>query len=521
MSGEPDHPADGADGAQGPSDVVGASPTGPQTRSETTVLLARPANAERESSLTSSTQESDFPRLPPGESIARRFTILRFIAEGGMGTVYEANDVKLRSRVALKVIRGRIATDAPALERFRREVLLARRISHPNVCRVYELYDATTTAGVPIHFLTMELLEGETLSQRILRQGRLTTAEALPLVRQLCEGLTAAHAEGVIHRDFKSSNVMLVPRGRASGESTAPSTRVAITDFGIARAAQAGAEETGSGQLTGGAGLLGTPAYMAPEQVSGGEATPATDIYALGVVLYEIVTGKLPFTGATALAVATKRLNEAPPHPEATTPGLDARWSAALLRCLAREPERRFKSAMDILPELERHPRRWPRLASINGLVLAGALVALALVLFVTIPPLNPLRSTLPAANLAHEALPAAPSQLEPKVPVPPPAAPSGKRVAPPASVPPTARPKQALPRNAVSTGPPGTLVLNVRPWGEVFIDSKSHGEQVGRAEYELPPGTHQVEVKGPSSWGPKQILIESEKTFSQAVSLK
>jgi eukaryotic-like serine/threonine-protein kinase len=126
--------------------------------------------------------DADLPRLAPGEQLAGRFTVLRFVARGGMGEVYEANDPMLRTRVALKVLRGRITDDAAALERFRREVLLARRVGHPNVCHVYELYQATTTAGARIHFLTMEFLEGETLAARIARQGRLTTAEALSLV---------------------------------------------------------------------------------------------------------------------------------------------------------------------------------------------------------------------------------------------------------------------------------------------------------------------------------------------------
>ncbi|MGO8971271.1 MAG: protein kinase domain-containing protein [Myxococcaceae bacterium] len=323
-----------------------------------------------------SAEDADVPPLTPGELLGERFTILRFIAQGGMGAVYEASDVKLRSGVALKVIRGRIATDMTAMERFRREVLLARRVSHPNVCRVYELYDGKTATGLPIHFLTMELLEGETLSQRLARAGRLTTAEALPLVRQLCAGLAAAHAEGVIHRDFKSSNVMLVPRGEALGESTASSTRVVITDFGIALALQVRSQETASEPLTGGGGILGTPEYMAPEQVAGDAVTQASDIYALGVVLYEMVTGKLPFTGDTPLVAAAKRLKEAPPSPEATTPGLGRRWSTTVLRCLAREPERRFKSALDIVPELERPRRRWPRWASASAILVAAALAA-------------------------------------------------------------------------------------------------------------------------------------------------
>jgi tetratricopeptide (TPR) repeat protein/tRNA A-37 threonylcarbamoyl transferase component Bud32 len=292
-----------------------------------------------------------------GELLAGRFSVLRFIAKGGMGAVYEATDVLLRTHVALKIIRGRIATDATAMERFRREVLLARRISHANICRVYELYEATTARGIPIHFLTMELLEGESLARRLSRKGRMTTDEALPIVRQMCDGLDAAHAEGVIHRDFKSSNVMLVPRASTGGEKATESTRVVITDFGVARALHLATEEPEEGPLTG-RGILGTPEYMAPEQVTGGEVTPATDIYALGVVMYEMVTGKLPFAGDTPLAAAARRLDEPPPRPETTVPGLDKRWAVAIVRCLARQPERRFTNARDIIPALDRKPPR-------------------------------------------------------------------------------------------------------------------------------------------------------------------
>ena len=246
MSGESKLMTDGADHPEAAGEPPGPEASPDRTPDDSTVGMASSAESVPESS-----GEADVPRLKSGELLAGRFTILRFIARGGMGAVYEANDVMLRSRVALKVIRGRIATDAAAMERFRREVLLARRVSHPNICRVYELYQATTATGGPIHFLTMELLEGETLSQRISRQGRLTTDEALPLTQQLCWGLAAAHAAGVIHRDFKSSNVILVPGDKASGESTDASIRVVITDFGIARAVQLGAEQTTRDQLTG------------------------------------------------------------------------------------------------------------------------------------------------------------------------------------------------------------------------------------------------------------------------------
>ena len=304
--------------------------------------------------------------LDIGETLAGRFTVLRFIARGGMGAVYEASDLLLRTRVALKVIGGHLARDATAMERFRREVVLARRVSHPNVCRVHELYETTTTSGAPIDFLTMELIEGEPLARRLKRTGRMATEEALPLVRQMCAGLAAAHAEGIVHRDFKSSNVMLV----AGGESTS----VTITDFGVARAlAAASTEET----LTGEAGVLGTPEYMAPEQVTGGEVTPATDIYALGVVLYEMVTGELPFVADTRLATAARRLHESPPRPDA--PELDERWKDTIVRCLAREPKRRFRNALDVPDALVGQVRPWrrPQAAAVLALfALLGALAA-------------------------------------------------------------------------------------------------------------------------------------------------
>ena len=317
--------------------------------------------------------DPDLPRLRPEELLAGRFSIVRFLARGGMGAVYEAEDLSLRTRVALKIIRSALLADSSALERFRREVLLARRVGHPNVCHVYEFYDARTAEGVSVHFLTMELLEGQTLAQRLRARGRMTTSEALPLVLQMCDGLEAAHAEGVVHRDFKSSNVLLVQRRGPIGDSAA--TRAVITDFGIARPI-----ETGPGAepgLTGGAGMIGTPEYMAPEQVTGGAITPGTDIFALGVVMYEMVTGELPFTGDTPLAAAAKRIQETPRAPHTVLPGLDRRWSEIIVRCLAREPERRFRTAADVRAALltpTRHPVR--RAGLFAGIILAVATVA-------------------------------------------------------------------------------------------------------------------------------------------------
>jgi eukaryotic-like serine/threonine-protein kinase len=338
--------------------------------------------------------DADVPLLEAGETLLGRLRVVRFLAQGGMGAVYEATDGVLRTRVALKLIRRRIAQDSTAMERFVREVLLARQIGHPNVCRVYELYEATTAAGDPVRFLTMELLPGETLSRKLAREGRLSMAEALPLATQMCAGLAAAHAQRVVHRDFKSSNVMLVPKPEISGESSTETTRVAITDFGLARAL----DGTSDGErLTGEAGILGSPEYMAPELVMGGEASPATDIYALGVVLYEMVTGKLPFAGDMPLVAAARRLREAPPRPEA--PGLDGQWVETIVRCLAPDPRKRFRSALEVSDALA--GQALPRRKTALGVALALSALLGAVAAVWTVPKLQSWRSRRPASVTA------------------------------------------------------------------------------------------------------------------------
>jgi hypothetical protein len=272
-------------------------------------------------------------RLARGEVLANRYRILSLIGRGGMGEVYEAEDLELRAAVALKLVRPEIAMQQEILDRFKREVLLARQVTHPNVCRIFDLGHHSGGPGLRMTFLTMELLAGETLTDRLSR-GAMTTAEAQPIVEQLLSGLGAAHRAGIIHRDFKSGNVILL------------GSEVKIMDFGLARAATGG--EQARTTLTAAGGLVGTPAYMAPEQVEGGEITAATDIYALGVVMYEMVTGVLPFTGEGAWVVATKRLREAPVPPRKHVPGLAPLWESVILRCLARDPAGRFQNIDEV-----------------------------------------------------------------------------------------------------------------------------------------------------------------------------
>jgi predicted ATPase/tRNA A-37 threonylcarbamoyl transferase component Bud32 len=277
--------------------------------------------------------------VAPGDVLEQRFEILRIIARGGMGVVAEAEDRALGTRVALKFILPSLAGDPTVRERFRREILLARRITHRNVCRIFELF-STQSDAQPVLFLTMELLEGETLSER-LQRGPLAPEVALPLVQQMVDALEAAHAQGIVHRDFKSSNVLLVPDASAE--------RVVVTDFGIARALE---RERGRDPDMTAEGFLGTPGYMAPEQVLGAHVTPATDIYALGVVLFEMLSGELPFRGDTPMATALARVSVPAPRLSSRCPGVDPTWDAVVATCLAREPVFRYAAVRDVLRAL-------------------------------------------------------------------------------------------------------------------------------------------------------------------------
>ncbi|HEX4462344.1 MAG TPA: serine/threonine-protein kinase [Polyangia bacterium] len=301
------------------------------------------------------------PTLPPGTILAERYRIVHFVAQGGMGEVYAAEDNELRETLALKIpARGSVA-DADLLARLKREVLLARRIAHPNVCRIFDVGFHRDGAR-SIVFLTMELLEGETLAAKLRRDGALTAKEALPLAEQLVAGLAAAHDNGVIHRDFKSNNVILVP-------SDGPSARAVIIDFGLARG-EGGMDAFSLGSMS--RALVGTPHYLAPEQLQGAPASVATDIHALGVVLFELVTGRLPFLGATAREAAMRRLQEDAPRARSLVPQLSAAWDDVIARCLERDPQLRFADARAVGAALSRRgwrPRRpgWRAAAGLMG----------------------------------------------------------------------------------------------------------------------------------------------------------
>jgi serine/threonine-protein kinase len=270
--------------------------------------------------------------LSPGALLGQRFEILSVLGAGGMGVVYKARDRELDDLVALKMLKRDLWGDRSQLERLKSELKLARRITHPNVLRTHDFGEID---GVP--YISMEYVRGVTLRYMLDQTRRLPYSAGLRLVKQLCAGLAAAHSVGVLHRDIKPENLILEPTGNAK-----------LMDFGIARPV---------GRLTPGqtqAGfVVGTPQYLAPEILQGREADPRSDLYSCGIVLYEIFTGVLPFAGSTAMAVLLQHLREEPPPPRAQWPEIPPALETAILRCLEKDPDRRYRSVVELLHDLE------------------------------------------------------------------------------------------------------------------------------------------------------------------------
>jgi serine/threonine protein kinase/tetratricopeptide (TPR) repeat protein len=286
-----------------------------------------------------------------GEILKGRFRIIRHVGHGGMGHVFEAYDKDLNVLVALKVIRPEIARNPIALEYFRREVRLARTITHPNVCRAYDLDRGCLTGGKDspqeFVFLTMEFLPGETLAAKLKRDGPMAPEDALAVARQVGSALDAAHAVGIVHRDIKPANIMLAPIAGGS----ASQARAVITDFGLARHNPLSTSVPGSSISHGSA--VGTLAYMAPEQLDGsGHVSAATDIYALGLVLFEMVTGEKAFPSASLLSGVARRIAGPPPSLRALSPEMSEAWEFAIQRCLRLVPADRFQSAGQVVEAL-------------------------------------------------------------------------------------------------------------------------------------------------------------------------
>ena len=270
-------------------------------------------------------------RFTPGTTLNKRYRIIGLLGKGGMGEVYRADDLKLGQPVALKFLTAKLSQDKAMLARFHSEVAMAHRVTHPNVCRVHDIGEVTTSAG-NLHFLSMEYVDGEDLSSLLRRIGRLPSDKAVEIANQLCAGLAAAHDAGVLHRDLKPANVMLDGKGR-----------VRITDFGLAGFAE---------QIKGSEVMAGTPAYMSPEQFAGKEVTTKSDIYALGLVLYEIFTGKRVFEGGSLDELKQMHESSAPTNPSSWVNDLDPLVERVILRCLEKDPAKRLASAKQVADAL-------------------------------------------------------------------------------------------------------------------------------------------------------------------------
>jgi serine/threonine protein kinase len=354
----------------------GSSPEGVQNHLDVCticrVLVGEAARATGQAGGEVQKAPSSRPRtLAPGDVILNRYQIVRFVAQGGMGEVYEARDTILDEMVALKTLVATALDDEHAMNRLLAEVKIARQVTHPNVCRILEFgfhrLTENATSGESIPFLTMELLRGETLEQRIRSKGRLRPSDVARLTHKMIAGLRAIHAAGIVHRDLKPANVFVLP-----GESE----RVVLMDFGLARALD---RARSIGSLSGSA-VIGTLDYMAPEQVKGKRATSRVDIYALGLIIFEMLTGQRPFGGETSLASAVERVTRRARSPSELVDKLHPQWDAVVSRCLATDPAKRFATVDEIsaaMASLESSWRSKVRAgASAWAAVLVGSAVA-------------------------------------------------------------------------------------------------------------------------------------------------
>jgi serine/threonine-protein kinase len=319
---------------ENPDDSVYCSRCGTQL-----LKLSPPASVTQTATYLASPRE-----LTVGGTFAGRYQVTEELGKGGMGRVYKAYDTEIREYVALKVLNPEIAADESVVERFRNELKLARRVSHRNVCRMFDLGRVEDTA-----YISMEYVSGEDLKRLLRRIGHLPARKAVAFAEQVADGLAEAHRLGVVHRDLKPQNIMIDREGNAR-----------IMDFGIARALKTkGITDPGM--------IIGTPDYMAPEQFEGKDADQRTDIYALGAILYEMLTSGPPFEGETPLVVAMKHKTERPRDPRETNPQVPEALSRLILRCLEKDKEDRFQSAEEVLADLKAIERQIPSTGVTSG----------------------------------------------------------------------------------------------------------------------------------------------------------
>ncbi|NIO47907.1 MAG: protein kinase [Candidatus Aminicenantes bacterium] len=294
-------------------------------------------SSEEVSASPTETVEPHKEELTSGSTFAGRYQIIEELGKGGMGKVYRVVDKKLDEEVALKLIKPEIAFDRKTIERFSKELKFARKIVHKNVGRMYELMEDEGR-----YFITMEYVSGQDLKGLIRQTGQLTIGKSISIAKQVCEGLAEAHKLGVVHRDLKPHNIMIDKEGNAR-----------IMDFGIARSLEAEG-------ITDAKAIIGTPKYMSPEQVEGEEVDQRSDIYSLGIIIYEMVTEKTPFDGDTALSIALKHKTQAPPEPREFNAQIPEDLSQVILKCLEKDKQKRYQSAEEVLSELSSIEKRFP-----------------------------------------------------------------------------------------------------------------------------------------------------------------